>query len=142
MGGLAWLEQQIASNQYSFNYPKVIVRAIPRAQSFTELTQWTSCLRGCLMMPRKGRSLLSISYWERVSDEFGPVVIAQRKLRAPDSFTMVPSVQSRYIKALSELEWNDWRDYMQVLGRGVERGFMFDKDPRFLRDPDSICGRY
>jgi hypothetical protein len=140
-GGFDWLEQRIASNQCSRDFARLVVYAMDRAQSFTELAQWASCLRRCLMMRLNNLTLLRTDIWGDFTYKLRSVLSGQRELRALDSSTITPSAQVSYIKALSDVEWNQWQDYMEALVKGVEEGYVVDTDPRFLRDPDSICGR-
>jgi hypothetical protein len=142
IGGLDLLEQQIPSNQHSFNYPEFILQFMTQAQSFKELVQWANCLRGCLTMPRNYDIPTPENSWIIISRALTSVLSAQSELRAPDPSTAVPSAQFGYIKALSNVEWNDWRDYMTMLIEGVLEGYIPDTDPCFLRDPDGICSRH
>jgi hypothetical protein len=75
-----------------------------------------------------------------LSRKLNSILSAQRELRAVHSSTAVPSAQSSYIRALGDIEWNYWQGYMGALIEGVERGYIPDTDPRFLRDPDGVCG--
>jgi hypothetical protein len=80
-------------------------------------------------------------FWrESISRELNSILLTHRELRAVDSATAAFFAQSSYIRALSNIEWNDWRDYMGVLIEGVNNGYIPDTEPRFLRDPSGVCG--
>jgi hypothetical protein len=143
IGGFDWLDRTIASNQCSRDFAGLIVQAMGRAQSFTELAQWASYLRRCLTtLPADNDSLNRFYRWKRWADKLHSALSAQRELRALGSSNVAPSAQASYIKALSDVEWNQWQDYMEALVEGVKKSYIPDTDPHFLRDPDSICGRY
>lgn len=133
IGGISWLEHEIASTDHCYLSAQLAIHAMSRAQSFVELMQWANCLRECLMrgpVPQSG----PLERLESILEE-------QSKQRSLNSFSRFSlSSKSNYVRSWSNIEWKQWKECMEELIDALRGGCpLHSNHSRYVRDPDGIC---
>jgi hypothetical protein len=145
-GGFSWLEHEVTSSIYFLGdlYIQLTALGMTRAESLTDLMQWASCLREYLITARayKQASISRPYLGRQLSRGLSSFLSVQSVLRALDSSEVAQVVRSSYIRALGDVEWDDWGGLMEELIEGVARGYIPNTDLHFCRDPDGVCGHW
>lgn len=128
VGGISWLEQEIASTEDCYWYLQLAAEAVTQADSFVELVQWATCLQQCLS---KGSVPGS-------PDKLRAMLLEQSKYRSPRT-ELNPSNKYNFVKVWSDGEWNEWREYLEWLITGLEKGHIISVHSHYILDPDGIC---